>query len=590
MENFSWFTLPFSIGALILAVTLITKYVLWILQLSRIDKLRILNSIFTVRTVRAIREVVMESLLHRNVFKTNPILGYMHMSFAFGWLVLIVAGHIEACVHAASLSVSPWQAIFFRYFVHEPFFGHRLFAQLMDFILLYILSGVFMAYAKRLNSKLFGMKRTTKLRTRDYIAMTALWAIFPLRLFAEGATAALHGNGGFLTKSVGKFFSLMQITPVTENTLWWAYSISLGLFFVTLPFTRYMHILTEVLYIFLKEYGIKLKKEYNSFSEIQVYSCSRCGICVDACQMHHANISNNQSVYILKNMRDDNLTDRKLYNCLLCGRCEKACPVNINLNDLRISQRIKSSKEYNSTYDFLEHTPVPKADVLYYAGCMTHLTPGIKNSIVKVLEKADINYLFLDKDKGACCGRPLMQAGQHEAAKKLIIYNREQILASGAHTLLVSCPICYKVFKDDYELGQINIVHHSEYFLELVEQGKITLAKSPASFVYHDPCELGRGCNVYEQPRELLRKTGKLTDIRQQKENSLCCSGSIGDLSLSMTDRNRIKDETLKVLLKANPDVLATACPLCKKTFVKGVDIQVKDIAEIVAEAIVRPS
>ncbi len=585
MENFSWFTLPFSIGTLILAVTLITKYVLWILQLSKIDKLRILNSVFTMRTLRAIREVCMESLLHRNVFKTNPILGYMHMSFAFGWLMLIIVGHIEACVQAGSLSVTPWQAIFFRYFEHEPFYGHKLFAQLMDFILLYILSGVFMAYAKRLNSKLFGMKRTTKLRTRDYIAMTALWGIFPLRLLAEGATAALHGNGGFLTNSVGKLFSLMNITPAAETGLWWAYSISLGLFFVTLPFTRYMHILTEVLYIFLKEYGIKLKKEYNSFSKIQVYSCSRCGICVDACQMHHANISNNQSVYILKNMRDDNLTDRKLYNCLLCGRCEKACPVNINLNDLRISQRIKSSKEYNSTYDFLEHTPVPKADVVYFAGCMTHLTPGIKNSIVKVLEKAGINYLFLDKDKGACCGRPLMQAGQHEAAKKLITFNREEILASGAHTLLVSCPICYKVFKDDYELGQINIVHHSEYFLELVEQKKITLSPSAQSFVYHDPCELGRGCNVYEQPRELLRKTGKLTDVRQQKENALCCSGSLGDLSLSMTDRNKLKDETLKVLLKGNPDVLATSCPLCKKTFVKGVDIQVKDIAEIVAEA-----
>ncbi|MDR2963268.1 MAG: (Fe-S)-binding protein [Bacteroidales bacterium] len=585
MENFSWFVLPFVVGMFILVITLIVKYTMWVLQLSKIDKLRIRNSMFTVRTLRAIREVFMESLLHRNVYKTNPILGYMHMSFAFGWFLLIVVGHVEACVHAGSLSVTPWEAIFLRYFVHTPFAGHVFFAQVMDLILLYILSGVFMAYAKRLNSKLFGMKRTTKLRTRDYISMAALWGIFPLRLLAEGATAALHHNGGFLTNSVGAFMNFLHVTPAVESALWWAYSISLGLFFVTLPFTRYMHILTEVLYIFLKEYGIKLKKTYNSFSEIQVYSCSRCGICVDVCQMHHANISNNQSVYILKNMRDDNLTDRKLYNCLLCGRCEKACPVNINLNDLRISQRIKSSKEYNSSYDFLEQKPVPKADVLYFAGCMTHLTPGIKNSIVKVLEKAGINYLFLDKDKGACCGRPLMQAGQYEAAQKLIVHNREQILDSGAHTLLVSCPICYKVFKDDYELAQIKIVHHSEYFLELVAQGKITLSQSERSFVYHDPCELGRGCNVYEQPRELLRKTGKLTDVRQQKTDALCCSGSLGDLSLSMTDRNKLKDETLKVLLKANPDVLATACPLCKKTFVKGVDIQVKDIAEIVAEA-----
>ena len=422
--------------------------------------------------------------------------------------------------------------------------------------------------------------------------MISLWFIFPLRLLAESATAALYGNGGFLTNTVGHFFTWIGVTPTMESMLWWAYSLSLGFFFVGLPFSRYMHILTEILFIFLRHYGIKLKKQFNSYSRIQVYSCSRCGVCIDVCQMHVANISNNQSVYILKNIRDQNLTDRKLYNCLLCGRCEQACPVRINLNDLRISQRIRATKEYNSDYAFLQTLPVEPPqivdktpDVIYFAGCMTHITPGIKKSVLKVLDKAGVTYQFMDKEKGACCGRPLMLAGQYEAAQKLIAYNREKILESKAPILLVSCPICYKVFRDDYELGQITIKHHSEYFLELAKQGKISLNKSDKSIVYHDPCELGRGCGVYEPPRDLLRMTGNLQSAQQEKVNSLCCSGSLGDMSLSMADRNVIKGETLKVLLKSNPDVLATACPLCKKTFVKGVDVQVKDIAEIVAEA-----
>jgi len=579
------FILPFLVGLGVLIIILLAKYITWTMQLSQIDRLRMLHGFFTRRTLRAIKEVFTESLLHRNVYKTNPLLGYMHMSFAFGWFMLIVMGHIEAYFHAGSMSVAPWIPIFFRYFEHNHFYGEKFFAYAMDLILLYVLSGVCLAYFKRINSKLFGVRKATKLKPRDRIALISLWLIFPMRLLAESATAALYGNGGFITSGV--VLRYFEVNQTIEHTLWWLYSTSLGVFFVTLPFTRYMHIPTEVFYIFLKEYGIKLKKEFNSYSKIQVYSCSRCGICIDACQMHHANISNNQSVYILKNMRDDNLTDRKLYNCLLCGRCENACPVNINLNDLRISQRIKSSKEYNSSYDFLEETTTEKADVVYFAGCMTHLTPGIKQSIVKILEKAQINYLFLDKDKGACCGRPLMQAGQIEAAKKLIAYNREQIINSGAHTLLVSCPICYKVFKDDYELGKLKIVHHSEYFLELVKDKKITLQKSENTIVYHDPCELGRGCNVYEQPRELLRKTGNLQKTKQEKVESLCCSGSIGDLSLSMADRNKIKAETLNYLLKPNPDILATACPLCKKSFVKGVDTKVKDIAEIVEAAMV---
>lgn len=589
----TYFILPFTIGMIVLLAILFVKYTTWILQLSHIDKLRIRQCIFTRRSLTAIKECFLECLIHKSIFKRNPLLGYMHMSLAFGWFLLIVVGHIEVYVHSGSFSTYPWIPIFFQYFQHETFPGEKVMTNLMDALLLFVLSGVFLAYFKRLNSKIFGIKKTTKLKPGDRIAMISLWFIFPLRLLAEGATASLYHNGGFLTNAVGNFFSWLQITQTTESVLWWAYSISLGFFFVCMPFSRYMHILTEVVLIFLRNYGIRLKKEFNSYSKIQVYSCSRCGICIDVCQMHVANISNNQSVYILKNIRDQNLTDRKLYNCLLCGRCENVCPVKINLNDLRISQRIKATKEYNSDYAFLQTLPVEapnlgnKPEVIYFAGCMTHMTPGIKKSVLKILEAANVNYQFLDKEKGACCGRPLMLAGQYEAAKKLIAYNREKILDSGAQTLLVSCPICYKVFRDDYELGQITIKHHSEYFMELVEQGRIKLQKSEKSIVYHDPCELGRGCGVYEPPRTLLRKTGNLRSVSQEKVKSLCCSGSLADLSLSMSDRNVIKAETLKVLLHENPDVLATACPLCKKTFVKGVDIQVKDIAEIVADAIV---
>ncbi len=591
MENY--FILPFTLGMTFLFAVLFIKYGLWISKLSKIDKMRIFHSFFTKRTLIAIWESIREGLLHRNIFRRSPLLGYMHMSLAFGWFLLIVFGHIEWIMYSGSGFAYPWYPIFFQYFVHDWFPGERFMANLMDFLLLFVLSGVLLAYIKRINSKIFGIKKTTKLKPLDKIAMISLWFIFPLRLLAESATAAIYDNGGFLTNTLGNLFVWLNVNQQMENYLWWAYSISLGLFFVGMPFSRYMHILTEIVYIFLRNYGIKLKKEFNSYSRIQVYSCSRCGVCIDVCQMHISNISNNQSVYILKNIRDQNLTDRKLFNCLLCGRCEQACPVNINLNDLRISQRIRATKEYNSNYSFLQNLPIEsptivdkKPEIIYFAGCMTHMTPGIKKSVLKVLDKANVNYQFMDKEKGACCGRPLMLAGQYEAAKKLIAYNREKILDSGAPILLVSCPICYKVFKDDYELGQITIKHHSEYFKELVDRGRISIKKSEKKIVYHDPCELGRGCGVYEQPRDLLRMAGNLQSTQQEKVQSLCCSGSLGDLSLSMSDRNVIKTETLNVLLKQEPDVLATACPLCKKTFVKGVDTQVKDIAEIVADSL----
>ncbi len=114
---------------------------------------------------------------------------------------------------------------------------------------------------------------------------------------------------------------------------------------------------------------------------------------------------------------------------------------------------------------------------IYFAGCMTHLTPAIKKSMLEILNYSKIDYWFLDEEKAPCCGRPLIQIGQYEAAKQLIANNQRLILESGAKTVVVSCPICYKVFKEDYHLPLIEVKHHSEYILELINLQKNHLSR-----------------------------------------------------------------------------------------------------------------
>jgi len=92
---------------------------IWISSLSRIDKSRIWHNIFTRKSLESLREIFMESLLHRKIFRKNAVLGYMHMSLAFGWFLLIVVGHIDACNHFQSLSVPAYKAIFFRFYISE---------------------------------------------------------------------------------------------------------------------------------------------------------------------------------------------------------------------------------------------------------------------------------------------------------------------------------------------------------------------------------------------------------------------------------------------------------------------------------------
>lgn len=587
MENtpFIW---PFTLGLLFISAFLVIIIGIWVTGLSKIDKSRIVHSFFTRKSVHAVGETVMESLLHRKIFKKNPVLGYMHMSLAFGWFLLIVVGHIEACVHYQTLSVPAYKAIFFRHFVQESPIETtgQVLSALMDLLLLFVLSGVFLAYYKRFNSRRFGMKRTTQLKVGDRIALTALWLIFPLRFIAEVTAAGLYHNGSIVSQPVGNLMAaLIPLQPI-EATTWWAYSSSLALFFLAMPFSRYMHIPVEVVLIFLRNYGIKAKKRIDGFSRIEVYSCSRCGICLDSCQMTHAAIKNTQSVYVLKHIRNKNLTDEKLFNCLLCGRCQSDCPVGLSLNDLRITQRIESTKEYNSSYEYLNNgklTAGKQADVIYFAGCMTHLTPSIIKSMKEIFLAAGIRYWFMDEEKTSCCGRPLMQMGQYDAAQKLVEYNRERIITSGAKKLVVSCPICYKVFNEDYALSGIAVQHHSEFLLDMVVNQKLSVSKIPVKIIYHDPCELGRGSGIYHQPRLLLDEIGELISTSNEKEKSLCCGGSLGNIKIPMKDRNKITNYALDEYLTYKPDILATACPLCKKTFSKRNDVSVYDLSEIVS-------
>ena len=583
---FDPFVLPFLIGLIILIVILLEKYSRWLKDLTTAEWKQVARGFFSYRIFLAIKEVFLESLLHRRIFRRNFLLGWMHMSFAFGWFMLIVLGAMESKYYTHFGFKPPYFPLFFKFFVHSKseIINSWFFIFIMDFILLIILSGLLFAMIKRINSWIFGMKKTTKFNFGNRLTVASLWAIFPLRLLAESLTSARYENGGFLTASFGHFLAAHFPVANLEYTAWWAYSFALGTFFVCIPFSRYMHIPTEVLLIFLRSFGIKSRKVYDGFSQIEVNSCPRCGLCIDVCPLNKL-YDNNRIVpaYYLKSIRDKRVREYVTFDCLMCGKCKEYCPVGIDTLAQRSLQRSKFLA-LDSTLDYVKEPVIEKADIAYFAGCMTHLTPSIKKSVVEVLNAAGKNFTFIDKDGGSCCGRPQILAGNYALAEKMMTHNKKLIKETKAKILLVSCPICYKVFKDDYKLN-VEVLHHSEYFARLIDTNKIPFKKLDKNVVYHDPCELGRGEGIYRQPRNILRNIATLKKTKTEKKRSLCCGGSVGILNTTDEIRNTVRADALKSLTEPNPDCIVTACPLCKKTFVNGTDVPVKDIAEVIVEA-----
>jgi len=609
--QFDPFIIPFNIGLYFILFYAVIRCVRWFMDLSRPDKLRLQRGFFGKAFGQSIKDIFMESLIHRRIFNLKPRLGYMHMSLAFGWFLLILFGTIEADIFGEKHLNAPYKAIFFKFFnpEHGSTGFEAFFAFLMDFILAFILSGLCLAVLKRFSSKVVGMKKTTKLKPLDKVALTSLWMIFPSRLMAESFTSGAYGTGSFLTGSMGSWLASFLPAEQMAYPFWWLYSLSLGLFFILLPLTRYMHIPTELFLIFARNSGIRTGDQTGSFSEIETYSCSSCGICIDACQMNFsAGITNMQSAYLMKGIRNNDNVSDMVQNCLLCGRCDQKCPVGIELTPIRMIRRRMGETEKGKTtllkryfpdrkyfvpaktngkpvYDYFPETRQEKCDVLYFAGCMTHLTPSIKKSMVKILDASGVNYKFMDENGGVCCGRPLMLSGQVKEARELINYNSQMILKSGAHTLVTSCPICYKIFKESYYLD-IEVLHHTQFIKMLIDEGSLKLNFLRKKVVYHSPCELGRGSGVYDEPKGVLKYVARLEKTDFEDGNSLCCGGSLANMKISYQKKNKIAGDAAAELTKGNPDILATACPLCKKTFSSVTDTPVADIAEIVAEAL----
>jgi Fe-S oxidoreductase len=612
--QFDPFVIPFNIGLYFIVIFVVFRSFYWFRDLSRPDKLRLQRGFFGYAFVQSLKEVFLESLIHRKILKTNLRLGYMHMSLAFGWFLLILFGTIEADVFGAHHLNAPYKAIFFRFFnpEHGRMGFEALYSFLMDLILAFILSGLLLAVIKRFYSRAVGMKKTTRLKLTDKVALTSLWLIFPSRLLAESFTSGVYGTGSFLTGSLGSWLSSFLPAHQLAYPFWWLYSLCLGTFFILLPVTRYMHIPAEIFLIFLRNAGIRTGDKAGSYTEVQTYSCSSCGICIDACQLNFsAGINNIQSAYMMKAIRNNEEVSDIAHNCLLCGRCDQKCPVGIELSPIRMIQRRNSETETDFrsiykgyfrtrqvissektvqpvTYNFLGDSDPAQADVLFFAGCMTHLTPSIKNSMIKILNASGVKYNFIDENGGICCGRPLMLAGQDKEARELINYNSQMIWKSGAHTLVTSCPICYKVFKESYYLG-VEVMHHTQFIKHLIDEDKLKLNFLRKRVVYHTPCDLGRGSGVYDEPKEVLRHVARLDKTNFEDENSLCCGGSLANMKISSQNRHKIACDTAAELTKGNPDILATACPLCKKTFNSATYTKVADISEIVAEAIALP-
>ncbi|MBT8285739.1 (Fe-S)-binding protein [Muriicola sp. E247] len=240
-------------------------------------------------------------------------------------------------------------------------------------------------------------------------------------------------------------------------------------------------------------------------------------------------------------------------------------------------------------------------EVLFWVGCAGSFDDRAKKitkAFVKLLNKAGVSFAVLGTEE-SCSGDPAKRAGNEFLFQMQAVTNIEIMNGYGVKKVVTACPHCFNTLKNEYPGlgGTYDVVHHTQFLKQLVEEGRIGLKGGTYKgkrITYHDPCYLGRANDVYEAPRELIRKLdAELVEMKSCRQRGLCC-GAGGAQMFKEAEKGdkEVNIERTEQALETQPEIIAAACPFCNTMMTDGVknkekeaSIAVMDIAELMSNA-----
>ncbi|AMD17263.1 fumarate reductase [Methanobrevibacter sp. YE315] len=215
--------------------------------------------------------------------------------------------------------------------------------------------------------------------------------------------------------------------------------------------------------------------------------------------------------------------------------------------------------------------------MLYFRGCTAReKLPNIQSATEKLLKLAGVDYHILDDEK--CCGSVLLRTGFLKEAQEQIEKNTEIL---EGETIITSCAGCYKTLKEDYE--GLDVVHISQLLDQLIRQGKLSLSKNDLDVTYHDSCHLGRHCDVFDEPRDVIKSVSNLVEMENIRENSICCGAGGGVKSAYPEIASEMAKLRINQAKKTGCKTLITPCPFCKLNL-ENDDLEVLDLTEFLVK------
>jgi Fe-S oxidoreductase/nitrate reductase gamma subunit len=382
---------------------------------------------------------------------------------------------------------------------------------------------------------------------------------------------------------------------------------------------------------------------------IELDACVSCGRCEDSCPAFEAGkpLSPRNVVQDLvavmnmgamdRNVHGDPIAAETLWSCTTCTACADVCPLGISpmrmITDMRRyligegalrgspAQALQKTERTGNPWGmapsdrlaWANGLNVPFAsqgtdfEVLYWVGCAAAYDLRIQKvarSVVRLLQAANVKFAVLGPEE-RCTGESARRMGDELLFQQLAGQNVETLGRRRVRRIVAHCPHCVNSLRNDYPQagGNYEVVHHSVMLDELVKEGRLkpraTSSENPKT-TYHDPCYLARVGGVTEAPRRVLSAgvngtiDASVVELPRNRRATCCCGAGGGRMWFDDAVSQRVGQGRVREIVGSGASNVAVSCPFCLIMLGDGLaaqkpDVQVRDIAEVLVDAVLGP-